>query len=166
MAKKLYHTNFSVAVNWCNNALVMCNNLPEIDSSVWDNMMPVHSVGEDDEEHYECPECGEEIQIHACIDSDGDETGEYECEVCGHIWDPDDVEPEMSNVPDEIFQWFITDCSKFDVNYLREHFGLLFTYSNLLDCYILCITHYGTAWDYVDWETDNPNAERKLGEKK
>ena len=162
---KVYQTNYSVAVNWCNNALVMCNKLPEIDPSVFDNMMPVLSLS-NDEEHYECPECGEEIQIHPFIDSDGDETDEYECDVCGHTWDPDDVESEPFREIGEIFQWFVTDCSEFDVNYLREHFGLLFTYSNLLECYVLCVDHYGTSWDYVEWTTDNPNAERKLGEKK
>lgn len=49
----------------------------------------------------------------------------------------------------EIFQWFITDCSKDDVEYLEKHFGLLFTYSPLLDKYILCVDHWGTSWDCV-----------------
>lgn len=66
----------------------------------------------------------------------------------------------------EIYQWYITDCSKWDMEYLRDTFGLLFTYSDMLDCYILCVTHFGTGWDYVDWHTTNPNAECKCGEKK
>lgn len=49
----------------------------------------------------------------------------------------------------DIFQWFITDCSEDDVEYLEKHFGLLFTYSSLLDKYILCVDNYGTSWDYV-----------------
>ena len=162
---KLYQTNYSVAVHWCNNALILCNKIEEIDPSVWENMMPVLPIG-DDEEHNECPECGEEIQIHRVIDSDGDETDEFECDVCGHVWDPDDVESEDTHEYEEIFQWFLTDCSEFDVKYLREHFGLLFTFSDLLDCYVLCVTHYGTSWDYVEWVTDNANPERKQGEKK
>ena len=35
---KTYKTNYSVAINWCNNALILCNNITEIDPSVYDNM--------------------------------------------------------------------------------------------------------------------------------
>jgi hypothetical protein len=66
----------------------------------------------------------------------------------------------------DIYQWFLTDCSHDDVMYLKETFGLLFTYSDLLDLYILCVAHYGTAWDYVYCETTNEYAARKLGESK
>lgn len=66
----------------------------------------------------------------------------------------------------EIYQWFISDASEDDVNYLEETFGLLFSYSDLLDCYILCVDHYGTSWDYVYCETSNEYAKRELGEGK
>ena len=49
----------------------------------------------------------------------------------------------------EIFQWFISDCTESDVEYLEKYFDLKFTYSDMLDCYILCVTHFGTSWDYV-----------------
>ena len=52
----------------------------------------------------------------------------------------------------EIYQWFISDCSEDDVEYLERNFGLLFTYSDLLDKYILCVDHFGTSWDYVHCE--------------
>jgi len=52
----------------------------------------------------------------------------------------------------EIFQYFITDASGSDVEYLEKHFGLLFTYSELLDKFILCVDHLGTSWDYVHCE--------------
>ena len=52
----------------------------------------------------------------------------------------------------EIFQYFITDASGSDVEYLEKHFGLLFTYSELLDKYILCVDHFGTSWGYVHCE--------------
>lgn len=48
MDKKRYHTNYSVAVNWLNNAFVLCNKLPEIDMSVYDNMVPFGSFEDDD----------------------------------------------------------------------------------------------------------------------
>lgn len=49
----------------------------------------------------------------------------------------------------EIYQWFITSYSESDVEWLEKSFGLLFAYSPLLDCYILCVDHWGTSWDYV-----------------
>lgn len=116
----MYSTNYSVAAHWLNNALIMCNDIAEIDPSVYDNMR--FSIFEEDEDGYE-------NQL-------------------------------------DIYQWFLTDCSKFDVEFLEKHFDLKFTYSDLLDLYVLCVTHYGTGWDYVYWETDIPQAERALGEKK
>lgn len=52
----------------------------------------------------------------------------------------------------EIFQYYITDASLDDVEYLEKNFGLKFSYSNKLDCFILCVDHYGTGWDYVSCE--------------
>lgn len=66
----------------------------------------------------------------------------------------------------EIYQWFLTDCSESDVKYLEETFGLLFTYSERLDLYVLCVDHYGTSWDYVYCETTNEYAARELGQNK
>ena len=66
----------------------------------------------------------------------------------------------------EIYQWFLTDCSKDEVKYLEETFDLLFTYSDLLDLYILCVPHWGTSWDYVYCETTNEYAARELGQSK
>lgn len=56
---------------------------------------------------------------------------------------------EESETYINIYQWFITDCSEDDIEYLKRYFGLLFTYSPLLDKYILCVDHWGTSWDYV-----------------
>ena len=112
-----YKTNYSVAVNWCNNALILCNNITEIDTSVYDNM-----------------------RFELFDEEDGTQK--------------------------DIYQWFITDCTDDDVEYLEKTFGLLFTYSDLLDKYILCVDHLGTSWDYMEWETTNELAKRELGEKK
>jgi hypothetical protein len=59
----------------------------------------------------------------------------------------------------EIFQWYLTDASESDIEYLEKHFGLLFTYSNLLDCYVLCVDHLGTSWKYVHCEVLTYNEE-------
>lgn len=119
---KVYWTNYSVAVNWLNNDYVRCNNIHEIDHTVWENMQSPLDV----------------------------ESGE----------------PENGWEDNEIFQWYLTDANKSDVDWLRENFGLQFTYSELLDLFVLCVTHYGTSWDYVEWPTICKNAERKIGQKK
>lgn len=66
----------------------------------------------------------------------------------------------------EIYQYFLTSYDAGDVEFLEEHFDLLFTYSDALDLYVLCVDHYGTAWDYVTVETDLEAAARELGEVK
>lgn len=100
--KEKFYTTYKEAVEWLHNSIVICNNIPEVDESIWGNMR-------------------------------------------FNMYDEDD------NAID-IFQWFITDCNESDVEYLEKHFGLLFTYSDKLDCYILCVDHCGTAWSYVACE--------------
>ena len=73
---------------------------------------------------------------------------------------------EETETQTEIFQWYLTDCTESDVEWLEEHFGLLFSYSEMLDKYILCVDHFGTNWYYVYCETDIEQAARKEGEKK
>lgn len=76
-----------------------------------------------------------------------------------------DLEDEDGNIRD-IYQYYLTDCSQSDVEYLEKTFGLLFTYSDNLDLFILCVDHFGTSWDYVYCETSNEYAARELGESK
>ena len=97
---KTFYTTYKEAVNWLGNDFVLCNNIQEIDNSIWDNM---------EFEYYN----------------------------------------EDNDSYTEIYQWFITDCSQSDVEYLQKHFELKFTYSDMLDCYILCVDHWGTGWGYV-----------------
>lgn len=105
----MYRTNYKKAVKWLNNSLILCNDIPVIDESVYDNIR-------------------------------------FELE--GEI---------------EIYQWFLTDCSESDVEFLEQHFGLKFTFSDALDLYVLCVDHYGTSWDYVYWTTDLEHAQCELG---
>lgn len=110
--EQVYSTNYYVAVHWLNNSFIACNNLPEIDSSVFEN-----------------------------------------------------ARFDFCNPANEVFQWFITSCSDSDVKFLEEHFaGLCFTYSDLLGHWVLCVTHWGTSWDYIHCFTDLKYAERELGE--
>ena len=117
MGTKIFSTNYKVATKWCGNSLILCNDICNLDCSVYDNMR----------------------------------------------FETYDEENETYT---EIYQWFLTDCSKFDVEFLEEHFDLKFTYSEMLDLYVLCVTHYGTAWDYVYCDTDLETAKRELGEDK
>lgn len=73
-----------------------------------------------------------------------------------------DLFDEKGNETD-IFQWFITDFSSEDVEFLEEHFGLLFAYSDKLDLYVLCVPHLGTSWTYVPCGTDIENAACEMG---
>lgn len=100
------YTSYATAVKWLNTSLILCNEIPQIDESVWDNMM--------------FPMCNED--------------GETE---------------------EEIYQWILTSASTADVDYLTHTFGLKFTYSDKLDIYVLCVTHWGTGWDEVRCEVLN-----------
>lgn len=66
----------------------------------------------------------------------------------------------------EIYQYYLTNYDAGDVGFLEQHFNLLFSYSDTLDLYVLCVDHYGTAWNYVTVETDLEAAARELGEEK
>ena len=101
--KETFYTTYAEAITWLRNSYILCNNIVDIDQSVYDNMR---------------------------FSDYDEETDSYT----------------------EIYQWFITDCNEDDVEYLEKHFGLLFTYSDKLDCFILCVDHFGTSWDYVPCE--------------
>ena len=101
--KQPYYRTDAEGVEWLNNSYILCNNIVDIDQSVYENMR---------------------------FSDYDEETESYT----------------------EIYQWFISDCSEDEVEYLERNFGLLFTYSDLLDKYILCVDHYGTSWDHVHCE--------------
>ena len=111
--EKNIKTNYKTAANWLHSALILCNNIGEIDPTILDNM------------RFELEE--------------EDENGDF---ITRH----------------EIYQYFLTDCNEYDVEFLEEHFDLLFTYSELLDVYVLCVDHFGTPWSGVDVYTDIENA--------
>lgn len=62
------------------------------------------------------------------------------------------------------YQYYITDCTERDVQYLKKRFNLRFTYSDLLDCYVLCVFVYGTSWEYCYCKDNaiDPNEELML----
>lgn len=49
----------------------------------------------------------------------------------------------------EIFQWFVCHIGEYERKRLLECKDIVLSYSNMLECDVLCVTHYGTSWDYV-----------------
>lgn len=59
----------------------------------------------------------------------------------------------------EIFQWFLTDMSYEDKEWMQKNFpDLIFSYSDKLDLWILCVDHFGTMWKGVPTTTNCENA--------
>lgn len=98
-AKKTY-ISYRKAIKYFNNDFVLCNNISEIDDTIF--------------------------------------YSEYNI-----------VNDDFYDSENEIFQYFICDCSESDAKYLNKFFGLQFLFSEKLDCYILPVFHFGTSWDYV-----------------
>lgn len=104
MTNKKYFTTYNIATHWLDGGLVLCNNIGEIDLSIFDNMRF---------EFYN-----------------------------------EETETEI-----EIFQWYLTNWTESDIEYLEKTFpDLLFTYSEKLDCFVLCVDHFGTMWNGVACE--------------
>ena len=57
--------------------------------------------------------------------------------------DWEDVEQETI----DIYQWYIVNYS--GAEFLQEMTDEIVMYDSELDVYVWCITHWGTAWDYV-----------------
>lgn len=112
--------------------MVLMNNIPEVDPSVYDNFEGSNLPFGNDECEFENKSMGEWLcTIHdEYVDS---ETEPVECG--GHEEDS------------EIYQWFAVNSN--DADYLKRH-NQYITYSDMLDTHFLAITHFGTSWDYVD----------------
>ena len=48
----------------------------------------------------------------------------------------------------EIYQWYVCNLSDWSKKE-AEKAGLILSYSDMLDCDVLCVDHWGTSWDYV-----------------
>ena len=74
------------------------------------------------------------------------------------------VENEFGDYPD-YYQFFITNWSSSDVDYLRRTFDLKIGYTPLLDCFVLFVDHYGTTWKGVPCEVKSAEWWEANGEK-
>lgn len=62
----------------------------------------------------------------------------------------DSAESDFDSNGVEIYQYYFTDCSRDDVDWLLKNFpDLIFSYSEKLDLYVLCVDHFGTSWNGV-----------------
>lgn len=76
--------------------------------------------------------------------------------LCNNIINIDDsifenVKVGKLKYDDDIFQYFIISINEWDLESLQRDYKneLIISYSDLLECYILLVDHFGTSWDYV-----------------
>lgn len=120
--------------------LVLCNNIVDVDEDLLQN----RECGfYDYDELYE--DKWEELKKENKEELENGEINIEELEEQAR----DYAEEEQNNL--EFYQYFIIDISNWDLEYLKEceQKTLQICYSTILDCYVLCVGHYGTGWDYV-----------------
>ena len=58
----------------------------------------------------------------------------------------------------EVYQYYITDCNDYDVDYLRSRYDLRFAWCEKLGVWVLLVTHFGTMWSGVDWHDNESDS--------
>lgn len=99
--------------------IVLCNNIAKIDETIYENMNGNAFYYIDNEGNYRTLE-------------------EYNNDTTGDIYE------ESA----DIYQYFLCNVSGLDLQFL-EKAGVIMSYSDKLDCDVLCVDHLGTSWDYV-----------------
>lgn len=117
--------------------MVLMNNIPEVDPSVWENWQGRSPMSEPCDIE-ETKDNSKTVMSHWCVTHMIGTDDEYECE---------EYEGDA-----EVYQWFAVNSG--DADYLKSH-NQYITYSDMLDTYFLAITHFGTGWDYVDSMVDD-----------
>ena len=118
--KEQGYASYRTIVEYYVGDIVLCNNIVEIDESVYDNLLL-----NEEERYYN--ENGEEITEEEYYNDDN-----AYCET---------------NTP-EIFQWYLCNLTQWEKEQ-AEKAGLILSYSDKLGCDVLCVDHWGTSWDYV-----------------
>jgi len=131
---ELEHKRMSYRTLSSNFQHVLCNNVPEIDFDIFDNIV----CG--DFYHYEyngetITEKEKEEKIEELENLDN-LTTEQENEL--------NELQELEPIYQEIFQYYIVNDK-----WALERANEIVFYSSVLDCYIWGVTHWGTSWDYV-----------------
>lgn len=115
--------------------MVLMNNIPQVDPSIWDNWDGKSPISQDCETEEDGLDDG--LQWYMCKTHEKLTLDEYSCE---------DYEGET-----EVYQWFAINSN--DADFLKDH-NQYITYSDVLDTYFLAICHWGTAWDYTQMVDD------------
>lgn len=71
--------------------------------------------------------------------------------LCNNIANIDDsifYNMENANENVEIYQYYLCNIGQWDREQCLKA-GLILSYSDMLDCDVLCVDHFGTSWDYV-----------------
>ena len=72
------------------------------------------------------------------------------------FWDNIQVNGEIGDY-EEFYQFYLCNLTEFEKDTLLDY-GIILSYSNMLELDILCVDHFGTSWDYVmtdvKWSTD------------
>ena len=71
-------------------------------------------------------------------------------EVDPSVWENMSVDlyDEEEDSYTDIYQWLACHLDEYDVKALN-HFGVVTSYSDLLDCDVIAVTHFGTSWEAV-----------------
>lgn len=122
------------------NNMVLCNNIIYVD----DEMLSNRECGFDDYDELYKNKL-EELKEENKEELENGEISTEELEEQAR----DYTEEEQYNL--EFYQYFIIDISDWDLEYLKKcgQKTLQICYSAILDCYVLCVGHWGTSWDYV-----------------
>lgn len=118
--KEQGRASYRTIISYFIGDIVLCNNIVEIDESVYYNM-----IQEDNTKYY---------------NEDGEEISEDE------YYEDDNAYAE-NNQP-EIYQYYLCNISDWEKEQLQKA-GIILSYSDMLDCDVLCVDHFGTSWDYV-----------------
>lgn len=118
--KEKGYASYRTIIDYFIGDIVLCNNIIDIDESVYYNMY-------DEQETKYYNENGEEIT-----------EDEY--------YEDDNAYSEEET--HEIYQWYLCNIGDWEKEQLQKA-GVILSYSDKLDCDVLCVDHWGTSWDYV-----------------
>lgn len=121
---------------------VLCNNIGEVDETIWENV----ESGDLMRYYYD----GEEI-THEEYDNKLEELENKiaTLSIKENYKEIEELEEEKEKYEEEvveIFQYYIVSDNAL---HLLQECNELVLYSEKLDCYIWCVDHCGTSWDYV-----------------
>jgi hypothetical protein len=69
-------------------------------------------------------------------------------EIDNSIFDTANIYDEENDTYIDIYQYFLCNIDE-DIKETLKSYGLIIGYSELLECDVLMVDHWGTSWDYV-----------------